>query len=193
MTVHTSTYEDIHAGYTQSNPFIGAKRKRVPAVIRQTGCIIDHGIEFSVGPFPSVTPYVLLHRSLTFHRSLSSSLTYGVYVSSLATPPYVPLRQLDMNATRLLLMHRDICILRIRCIKLCSGTPGDISSLKEWFVIPFGDITYPRLASGETKRRKTETVGERWTHPCDIVQRITDRWNICEQLVIVGRCTCTFV
>lgn len=66
VVVHTLTYEDFYAGYTQGNPFIGAKRKRVPAVIRQTGCIIDHGIEFSVGPFPSVTLVIHRPRSLVF-------------------------------------------------------------------------------------------------------------------------------
>lgn len=145
--------------YTQGNPFIGAKRKRVPAVIRQTGCIIDRGIEFSLCPCPFVRfassssfsaslsvsclyplhPFARCHctRTHTHHIhthlhtntiSLSLSLMYlarsALFLSRSRyslyfSPPssYVPLSQLDMNATRLLLMHPSICILQTGCIK----------------------------------------------------------------------------
>jgi len=61
--------------YAQGNPFIGAKRKRVPAVIRQTGCIIDRGIEFSLCSCPSCAP-----RSPAI--SLSLSLSLSLFLSS---------------------------------------------------------------------------------------------------------------
>lgn len=127
--------------YTQDNPFIGAKRKRVPAVIRQTGCIIDRGIEFSSRPClfyvlpPSSSsstsltrspsylhPLVPLTASVAFSltilsRLYSISLLTLIPSCSLLSPSHVPLSQLDMNATRLLLMHRSICILQTGCIK----------------------------------------------------------------------------
>lgn len=62
--------------HTQGNPFIGAKRKRVPAVIRQTGCIIDRGIEFSLCPCPIVR----------FASSSSSSASLSVSYLTLCTP-----------------------------------------------------------------------------------------------------------
>lgn len=63
-----ATCTDVVYMYTQGNPFIGAKRKRVPAVIRQTGCIIDRGIEFSLCP--------CLLRRPSFVGSLSFSHLY---------------------------------------------------------------------------------------------------------------------
>lgn len=143
--VHTRT--DVV--YTQGNPFIGAKRKRVPAVIRQTGCIIDRGIEFSLSLpvflslLPSRSPLsspaslsfwylyplpfahcrcILSHGLARIPRSSSHlyslySLTLSSSSSPSSLPSYVPLSQLDMNATRLLLMHRSICILQTGCIK----------------------------------------------------------------------------
>lgn len=78
--------------YTQGNPFIGAKRKRVPAVIRQTGCIIDRGIEFSLSPSLSLcrcspsAPHCPPPRD-----SLSLSLV-------LVPLPFTPLRSLSLNS-----------------------------------------------------------------------------------------------
>lgn len=63
--------------YTRGNPFIGAKRKRVPAVIRQTGCIIDRGIEFSLCPCPSRAPPSSSSSSAS--PSLSFPRTFTLY------------------------------------------------------------------------------------------------------------------
>lgn len=71
----TFTSTRMNVVYMQGNPFIGAKRKRVPAVIRQTGCIIDRGIEFSLCP----CPFVLFASSLSFSASLSISYLYPLH------------------------------------------------------------------------------------------------------------------
>lgn len=99
--------QDFYAG--SIIPFIGAKRKRVPAVIRQTGCIIDHGIEFSRSLPPSLSSLALI---LAFSILLPSPSTLE---KSYDTPTCTraPLRQLDMNARRSLLMRMYIYISRI--------------------------------------------------------------------------------
>jgi len=112
---NTSASACMDVVYAQGNPFIGAKRKRVPAVIRQTGCIIDRGIEFSLS-----VPVLPTLRALQHSLSLSLPFPLPLLCSPSPPPPppsYVPLSQLDMNATRLLLMHPSICILQTGCIK----------------------------------------------------------------------------